>query len=116
MQQERQVASCVCCAAVPLNCSQGTVLLRQGKEVLDIHFLIRGTVQITYTPPPPAAAVAAARQSLCSVPGAAELVESSTAGGAAGAAAAERLSIMLAGDLLRLDNSVVQPPVVLGVR
>ncbi len=92
----------------------GTVLLRQGKEVPEALFLIKGTVQITYTPPPPAAAVAAARQSLCSVPGAAGLIECSNAGGAAGAAAAERLSGVLAGDLVRLNQQA--PPVVLGIR
>lgn len=29
----------------------GQVLLQQGKEVLDVHFLVSGTVQLTYIPP-----------------------------------------------------------------
>jgi hypothetical protein len=114
------------------------MLLHQGREVSDIHFLISGSVLLTYCAP---LAAAAKPNHLLSSDGAAALLPAAAAtsmnGLAAGpaatrdtaAAAAAVVAAVAAGgssnggprssglaDLLRLGQQTVQPAAVVGVR
>jgi hypothetical protein len=112
-------------AAVPV---AGQPILRQGQEVADIHFVLQGSVQLTYSAAlTHAAARAAARCSLAgstqqgpsaaavaarlSTGGAAEAAAG--AGGARGSSAGRFSGLALA---LRLEQTCFDPPVVLATR
>jgi hypothetical protein len=103
----------------------GQMLLHQGREVPDIHFLISGSVLLTYSAP---LAPAAKPHHLLSSDGAAAAAAASAAGSTAAAAAAVVAAVAAGAssnggprssglaDLLRLGQQAVQPAAVVGVR
>lgn len=115
----------------------GQMLLHQGREVPDIHFLISGSVLLAYSAPLAAAAkpghllssdgAALVLPSLAAA-AAAPAVSGLPAGPAAAAAAAVVAAVAAGGssnggprssglaDLLRLGQQAVQPAAVVGVR
>ncbi|WIA09516.1 hypothetical protein OEZ85_008912 [Tetradesmus obliquus] len=115
----------------------GQMLLHQGREVPDIHFLISGSVLLTYSAPLTAAAkpchmLSSDGAALILPPVAAAAAAPATSGlpaGPAAAAAAAVVAAVAAGgssnggprssglaDLLRLGQQAVQPAAVVGVR
>eukprot|EP00775_Hariotina_reticulata_P011127 gene11127-11281_t len=95
----------------------GQVLLQQGKEVLDIHFLMQGQVQILYSPEHAASPVASARPSsraLQPAAAAAAPADGTPARGCDTQIYANNPATALT--VNPLGQQVAQPPVLLGVR
>jgi hypothetical protein len=103
------------CCYIRAVCSAGQTILSQGQEVTDIHFVLQGTVHLTYSAvATKAAARAAARASVNGALPAAPAAAAAAAGNAPRITSGGRFSGLA--QALRLEQICFDAPVVLATR